>query len=149
MRAIGATRNQIAGMVYREAILMGVLGTILGSLLGIVGAHYLTGAMGTLYSATLPGIQFTPWPFVFGGMCGLGVSLLAALIPARKARTLSPLEAMRDVLPEEIEGTAWWLVGLGAIIVISCVVVIVLSVLGYLSMQATVYAAIMLSAVAS
>jgi len=144
MRAIGATRNQIAGMVYREAILMGVLGTILGSLLGIVGAHYLTGAMGTLYSATLPGIQFTPWPFVFGGMCGLGVSLLAALIPARKARTLSPLEAMRDVLPEEIEGTAWWLVGLGAIIVISCVVVIVLSVLGYLSMQATVYAAIML-----
>ncbi|HEX3598783.1 MAG TPA: ABC transporter permease, partial [Lacipirellulaceae bacterium] len=34
MRAIGATRGQIAGMMYREALLMGVLGTILGSLLG-------------------------------------------------------------------------------------------------------------------
>ncbi len=104
MRAIGATRGQIAGMVYREAIMMGVVGTILGSLLGIVGAHYLAGAMGTLYQATLPPIQLTAYPFLVATACGLGISLIAAALPARKATHLSPLEAMRDVLPEEIEG---------------------------------------------
>ena len=36
MRAIGATRSQIAGMIFREALMMGIIGTILGSLLGIV-----------------------------------------------------------------------------------------------------------------
>ncbi len=57
MRAIGATRSQIAGMMYREALLMGVVGTILGSLLGIMAAHFLTIAMGTLYQSELPPIQ--------------------------------------------------------------------------------------------
>jgi putative ABC transport system permease protein len=144
MRAIGATRNQIAGMVYREAILMGVLGTILGSLLGIVAAHYLSGAMGTLYQATLPGIEITPRPFIYGGMCGIGISLLAALIPARKARTLSPLEAMRDVLPGEIAGTSWWFVGAGVIIEVLGSLVIALSIFGILPMQATIFASILL-----
>src|SRR4029078_1012395 len=51
MRAIGATRRQIAGMVFREAMLMGILGTILGSVLGVFAAHYITGAMGSLYQA--------------------------------------------------------------------------------------------------
>jgi hypothetical protein len=39
-----------------------------------------------------------------GAGCGLGISLVAAILPSRKASHLSPLEAMRDVLPEEIEG---------------------------------------------
>src|SRR6185436_2240189 len=44
MRAIGGTRRQIAGMVFREAMLMGIVGTILGSILGVVAAHYMTNA---------------------------------------------------------------------------------------------------------
>ena len=56
MRAIGATRRQIAGMVFREAMLMGVIGTILGSGLGVFAAHYLT-SDGLAHQATLP-IEF-------------------------------------------------------------------------------------------
>ena len=56
-----------------------------------------------------------PLLFEFGA-CGLGISLLAAVIPAFKASRLSPLEAMRDVLPEEIEGTSWLLTGFGLLI---------------------------------
>ncbi len=82
MRAIGATRRQIAGMVYREALLMGLVGTILGSLLGVIAAHYLTSAMGRLYQAKLPPIELTVWPFLLGTACGLGISLIAAALPA-------------------------------------------------------------------
>src|SRR4029079_7921276 len=66
MRAIGATRRQIAGMVFREAMLMGIIGTVLGSVLGVFAAHYITGAMGSLYQAKLPPINFYEAPFLFG-----------------------------------------------------------------------------------
>lgn len=146
MRAIGATRAQIAEMVYREAFVMGILGTVLGSLLGIVAAHYLTAAMGTLYQTTLPSIELNWYPFLIGGACGLGISLVAAAIPARKATHLSPLEAMRDVLPEEMEGVQWWLVGLGGTMVVVCLTVMMISILGGISMVHTVWASILLLA---
>lgn len=146
MRAIGATRAQISGMMYREALLMGVVGTVLGSLLGILAAHYLTKAMGTLYQSELPPIQLQLYPFLVGAACGLGVSLLAAILPSRKASHLSPLEAMRDVLPEEIEGTQWWLTGLGATIVGICIVALALSILGWISMIHSIWAAILMLA---
>ncbi len=144
MRAIGATRAQIAGMVYREAILMGVVGTVIGSLLGVVAAHYLTAAMGTLYQASLPPIELTVYPFLIGTSCGLGISLLAAALPARKASHLSPLEAMRDVLQEEIEGSSRWLVASGAVLVILCICIMTASILGWLPMIHAVWAAILL-----
>ena len=144
MRAIGATRAQIAGMVFREALMMGVVGTIIGSLLGIVGAHYLSEAMGTLYQVSLPAVQLTLYPFLVGGACGLGISLVAAAIPARKAINLSPLEAMRDVLPEEIEGPQWWLTGLGVAIVDCCAGVMVATKLGAVPATYTVWASIVM-----
>ena len=66
MRAIGGTRRQIAGMVFREAMLMGIVGTILGSVLGVVAAHFLTKAMGSLYQAKLPPIDLSEAPFLIG-----------------------------------------------------------------------------------
>lgn len=146
MRAIGATRGQIASTMYREALLMGVIGTILGSLLGIVGAHYLAAAMGTLYQTELPGIELHWYPFLIGAACGLGISLVAAILPARKASHLSPLEAMRDVLPEEIEGVNRWLTATGAAIVLGSIGVMAVSILGGLSIKNTVWAAVTLLA---
>jgi putative ABC transport system permease protein len=139
MRAIGATRRQIAGMVFREALLMGILGTIIGALLGVCAAHFLIQAMGSLYQTTLPAIDFTQapfligtWrqissfktgvvltlqdPFVLGTVCGLGVSVLAAGLPSWKASHLSPLEAMRDVLAEELEGVSKWFILSGVVV---------------------------------
>ncbi|HEX4413932.1 MAG TPA: FtsX-like permease family protein [Lacipirellulaceae bacterium] len=141
MRAIGATRAQISGMMYREALLMGVLGTVLGSLLGVAAAHYLSLAMGTLYQSDLPPIELTFYPFLVGAGCGLGVSLIAAILPARKASHLSPLEAMRDVLPEEIEGVQWWLTGSGAALVVLSAILMVMSVLGWIGVIHTVWSA--------
>jgi putative ABC transport system permease protein len=142
MRAIGATRSQISGMMYREALLMGVVGTILGSLLGIFAAHYLSVAMGTLYQSELPPIELHAYPFLIGAACGLGISLLAAILPSRKASHLSPLEAMRDVLPEEIEGVQSWMTGLGAALVVVGASVMVGCILGEVATLHSVWAAI-------
>jgi putative ABC transport system permease protein len=144
MRAIGATRPQVAGMMYREAFMMGIVGTAIGSVLGVIAAHFLTIAMGTLYETTLPAIQLSATPFLIGIGCGLGISMLAAALPARKASHLSPLEAMRDVLPEEIEGASKWLVVTGIIIIVTCLALLIGSITGFLPMLIAVWAAILL-----
>jgi putative ABC transport system permease protein len=144
MRAIGATQGQVTRMVYREAIIMGLMGTVFGSLLGIIAARYLNAAMSTLYRTKLPPIELQWTPFLIATACGLGISLLAAALPARKASRLSPLEAMRDVLPEEIEGTSWLLMGFGLVIAIVGGSIMAASILGWLPMFNAVWAAILL-----
>ncbi len=144
MRAIGGTRRQIGGMVFREALLMGVVGTILGSGLGVLAAHFLTRAMGALYQAKLPPIELTIWPFVVGTSCGLGISLVSAAIPARKASHLSPLEAMRDVRADELEGSSRWMVVPGAIFAICGVCIMAASIRGWLPMLHAVWASLLL-----
>lgn len=142
MRAIGGTRRQIAGMVVREALLMGIVGTILGSGLGVIIAHYLTRAMGSLYQTELPKIELSYWPFLLGAICGIGVSLIAAALPAWKAAHLSPLEAMRDVRTEELEGSSHWLVVIGAFIAVVGLALMLASIRGYLPPLNAVIAAV-------
>jgi putative ABC transport system permease protein len=144
MRAIGGTRQQIAGMVFREAMLMGVIGTVIGSALGVLAAHLLTRAMGSLYQAKLPPIELTMWPFIVGTACGIGISLISAALPARKAAHLSPLEAMRDVRAEELEGSSRSLVIFGACAIAAGLVVMFLSVRGILPMLNAVWAAVLI-----
>ena len=167
MRAIGGTRRQIAGMIFREAMLMGIVGTILGSFLGVVAAHYMTNAMGSLYQAKLPPTDFSEapfligtWreissvqsafiyifrdPFVVGALCGMAVSLLAAALPAYKAGNLSPLEAMRDVRAEELEGSSRGLVTAGAICAAVGVCILIASTRGWLPALHAVWAALLL-----
>jgi putative ABC transport system permease protein len=48
LRALGATRGQVATLVLTEATALGIGGTILGSLLGIGIAQLLRGAMGSI-----------------------------------------------------------------------------------------------------
>ncbi|HVT27096.1 MAG TPA: FtsX-like permease family protein [Lacipirellulaceae bacterium] len=168
LRAIGATQRQIADMVLREALVMGIVGTVLGIGLGILTAQHLTKAMAALYQTKLPPIDFhqapfllgtwheipSPqggvWsllksiaialglivrdPFVLGTVCGLAVSLLAAALPAYKASHLSPLEAMRDVLHEELEGASRWLVRLGACVTVLGLGMIAATIQGWLPM---------------
>ncbi len=142
MRAIGATRTQVVRMIFREALVMGIVGTVLGSLLGIVAARYLNSAMSTLYKTKLPPVQLAWVPFLVAAACGLGISLLAAAWPARKASRLSPLEAMRDVLPDEAENMSWSWLGFGAVLVVVCAGVIASSIMGWLPVFNSVWAAI-------
>jgi putative ABC transport system permease protein len=140
MRAIGATRGQIASMIFTEAILMGLAGTILGSLLGIAGAHVLNIGMGALYKSTLPPIELTLTPFLLAILFGMGISLLAAALPAYKASHLSPLEAMRDVTHDEIAGVSRWFVLIGVADVVASVGAMGASISGRIPTMVAVWA---------
>ena len=102
MRALGASRGQVTRSVLLEALVVGVVSSVAGFALGIAVASGLRALLDLL------GIPLPNGPTVIAGRTviaalavGVGVTAAAALIPARRAARVSPVEAMRDSGPAE------------------------------------------------
>jgi putative ABC transport system permease protein len=98
LRAVGATRRQVLTMVCREALVMGIFGTLLGIPLGVFGGRFLMQTMSAMLQATLPETPDLRWALATGALLGPAICLLAAWYPARKASLVSPLEGIRPVV---------------------------------------------------
>ncbi|WP_030341499.1 ABC transporter permease [Streptomyces sp. NRRL S-1022] len=97
MRAIGSSRKQVNRSVLVEALLLGVLGSLLGVGAGIgiaVGLMKLMGRMGMHLSTDDLTVAWTT-PAI-GLLLGVIVTVLAAYLPARRAGKVSPMAALRD-----------------------------------------------------
>ncbi|WP_432041559.1 ABC transporter permease [Streptomyces cadmiisoli] len=97
MRAIGSSRRQVNRSVLVEALLLGLVGSVLGVGAGVglaVGLMKLMGVMGmNLSTDDLTVAWSTP---VVGLALGVVVTVLAAYLPARRAGKVSPMAALRD-----------------------------------------------------
>ncbi|MEU5280906.1 FtsX-like permease family protein [Streptomyces asoensis] len=97
MRAIGSSRKQVNRSVLAEALLLGVVGSLLGVGAGVgiaVGLMKLMGMTGmNLSTDDLTVAWTTP---VVGMVLGVVVTVLAAYLPARRAGKVSPMAALRD-----------------------------------------------------
>ncbi|MCA9959270.1 MAG: ABC transporter permease, partial [Anaerolineales bacterium] len=104
LRAIGASRKTILGMLLTESLVLGVMGTGLGILAGYaMAAGLLIGMRGLiedLMRTNIGGPSFAPWVFALSIGMGIGITLLAGLAPALAAMRVSPLEALRPSLAE-------------------------------------------------
>ena len=88
VRALGMTRGQVRSMVRTEAFLIGVLGTVVG-----VGAGLVLGAVvSASFTEAFPSIAWGRVLLVFAA--GVAVSVLASILPARRAVRLEMLDAM-------------------------------------------------------
>jgi putative ABC transport system permease protein len=99
LRAIGATPSQIQWMILRESLWISIAGCFAGCFLGAYGAGWLTHATETLMQVKLPGIAILWWPFAVAVGVGISISVLGALIPARNAALVQPMEAIRANQP--------------------------------------------------
>ena len=115
LRTIGATNRQVMGSVIVEALVVGVLASVVGLLLGFLlakGLFKLFDAVGF----TLPnaGLVFEPRAAVIALSAGILVTLLASVYPALRATMVPPIAAVREGAPlpgeplDRVEGSAPW-----------------------------------------
>ncbi|MFO7701115.1 MAG: FtsX-like permease family protein [Acidimicrobiia bacterium] len=99
LRAIGATGGQVTRMVVAEAFVIAVISSILGVIGGIVLALSLQ-ALLRFANAGFPEGPLTVLPrtAVIGLAVGIVVTVVSALLPARKAASIPPIAAMTAVL---------------------------------------------------
>jgi putative ABC transport system permease protein len=97
LRAIGATRRQVAGQALAEAVAVGVLAA--GA--GLLGGLAIAAGLQALFPAV--GFPFPDGSLVVGGTAlglsfgvGLVVCVGSALLPALRAGRLAPLAALRE-----------------------------------------------------
>ena len=102
LRALGASRRQVTGSVLVEALVVGLFASIIGFALGVGVAVGLRGLLAAL-GIDLPegDLVLAPRTLVVSLVVGVGVTAFAALLPARRAARVAPVEAMRDSGPAE------------------------------------------------
>ncbi|MDT7785715.1 MAG: putative transport system permease protein [Pseudonocardiales bacterium] len=91
LRSIGAERRQIFRSVLLESTVVGVFASVLGLAAGIGLAAALQSVLGSEPVRLPVGVPAVAAAFAVG----LGVTLVAALLPARRATRVSPMEVLR------------------------------------------------------
>ncbi len=132
LRAVGATRRQIAGIMLREALILGIVGTLLGCAVGLAGGYLLMVAITRLYVDAPPPVILSPLPFVLALVFGPAFSLAAAAVPTWATTRVTPLEAMRPVVAREGSGVPRWMPISGIALLLVVAVLLVASVHGWL-----------------
>lgn len=99
LRAIGATRGLITRVFVIEGLLLGFTGLLLGNLLGLAISAYFTvrpfQLPGDLYFITSLPVEVKWSDLLWVNAVGLVTTMLAALIPARRAANVEPAKIIR------------------------------------------------------
>jgi putative ABC transport system permease protein len=100
LRAIGATRRQVMRSLLIEAVVLGAAASAIGIALGLGVAKGLNVLMDVVgFSLPSTSLQLEPRTIVVSMLVGTLVTVTAALVPARRATKVLPIEALRDATP--------------------------------------------------
>ena len=99
LRAMGTSQRQILSVFMLEGFLLGGLGTLLGALLGFGISLYFQlkpfPLPGDLYFITQLPVDMQAFDFLWVCALSLATSVIAGLVPARRASGLNPVDIIR------------------------------------------------------
>jgi putative ABC transport system permease protein len=97
LRIVGASRRQVFVSVLAEAAIVGLVSSLLGLGLGVLAARGLTALLRGFGFKVPPGsLVFEPRTVLVGLAVGVGVTVVAAIGPARSAVRIPPVAALDD-----------------------------------------------------
>jgi putative ABC transport system permease protein len=124
LRALGATRRTVIGIVLAEGLLQGLVGSLIGLLLGYLLAvgviNIAQGPISMFINLKLGTPVFSPALVGVSIFLGVGVTVLAGLLPAWNASRITPLEALR---PSQAEGEFKRQTGVGFVLGVVTIVI--------------------------
>jgi putative ABC transport system permease protein len=96
-RALGASGRQVVTSVIVEALVVGVLASAVGVVVGVGLASVLKAGLNAIgFEIPASGTVILPRTFIVSIVVGTIVTLLAAIVPARRAARVAPIEALRE-----------------------------------------------------
>ncbi len=97
LRALGATGKQITNSIITEAFCVGVFATVTGIALGFPIAFGLQELLAALnFGPDENSLPLRPTTIIVGAILGIGITMAAAVWPALRARSISPMAALRS-----------------------------------------------------
>lgn len=108
LRALGASGRQVTTAVLLEALLVGIFASAIGILAGFGIAAGLKAAL-SAFGIDLPssGLVFLPRTALVAASVGVGVTVISAVGPARRASSISPMAALRESVPKAGGFSKW------------------------------------------
>ncbi len=104
LRAIGASGRQVLTSVMAEAFLVGLFASIVGIVAGIGLSVALKGLLDAFgFEIPAGGVVIKPATIIISLVVGTLVTVISAIVPARRAATIPPIAAMRDVAIERTD----------------------------------------------
>ncbi len=104
LRAIGASRGTIVGLILSEGLVQGIVGTAIGLIIGYLLGYGLIALMNPVMQTFMNIRMPTPvvqLPLVLVSIAlGVGVTLFAGLLPAFNASRVTPIEVLRPSVGE-------------------------------------------------
>ncbi len=100
LKSMGATSRSVGRIFVYKGVIIGTIGTLLGTLLGYGGCwlldryHFIELPKDVFYVSTLP-VKIYPENFLMVGAASIIICLLATIYPARQAARLAPVEVIR------------------------------------------------------
>lgn len=145
LRAIGAGRRTIIGLILTEGFIQGLVGSLIGISLGYLVGTGLILAMSPLMNQFMH-LQISaplidPRLVITTAVLGIGVALVAGLLPALSASRVTPLEALRPSVAELVQRTAMIGTIIGAVLIVLAVLAVISGNIGLVALGSLMFLA--------